>query len=194
MQFNPVFYDWKKDYISSETKRQIGLIAEDVASITPEFVGYDSEGNPLNVDYPKITAVLINAVKELNEKVSNQISIASSQITNSFDGILDWLSDKVVKAKEFIADKITTKELCLEDVCINKEQLKALLEKTQTSSLPPPPLISEPPVPSEVEEEPTPEPPLESFNEDLTGQAEPVPELTPPAPEETPLESQPLSE
>jgi len=30
-----------------------------------------------------------------------------------------------------IADRINTKELCVEDVCINKAQLKELLEKSQ---------------------------------------------------------------
>ena len=49
-----------------------------------------------------------------------------------FTSFLNWMKDRVVKAKEFIAEKITTKQICLEDddsekVCIDKNQLKALL-------------------------------------------------------------------
>ncbi|MBU1545126.1 MAG: tail fiber domain-containing protein, partial [Proteobacteria bacterium] len=46
------------------------------------------------------------------------------------DWILEKLKNLVVSAKEFIADRITTKELCVEDVCINKDQMKELLEKS----------------------------------------------------------------
>lgn len=45
-----------------------------------------------------------------------------------------FFENGIVRAKEFIADKITAKELCLEEVCINKEQLKMLLEKSQIPS------------------------------------------------------------
>lgn len=72
----------------------------------------------------------------------------------------------IVRAKEFIADKITAKELCLEDVCVNKEQLKQLLEKNQISPIGP---IGEEEPSAEVEPPqevqpliPTPEPGSES--------------------------------
>ncbi|MEW5907865.1 MAG: hypothetical protein AB1643_01645 [Patescibacteria group bacterium] len=60
-------------------------------------------------------------------------------ILDQFKSLGVAISEGVVKAKEFIAEKITTKKLCLEGddneaICIDKNQLKALLEKNQISN------------------------------------------------------------
>lgn len=60
-----VRFDWK-----DTGKSDIGLIAEDVNEVLPEFVLKDSEtGAPQGIDYGKITSVLIEAVKELTKLV-----------------------------------------------------------------------------------------------------------------------------
>jgi len=53
-----------------------------------------------------------------------------------------FIENGIVKVKELFADRITTKELCVEDVCINKAQLKELLDKNQiiTNIVPPTPV------------------------------------------------------
>lgn len=61
-----VRFDWK-----DTGKSDIGLIAEDVNEILPEFVLKDKDtGKPQGVDYGKITSVLIEAVKELTKLVT----------------------------------------------------------------------------------------------------------------------------
>jgi hypothetical protein len=61
-----VRFDWK-----SSGKSDIGLIAEDVNKVLPEFVFKDEEtGKPQGVDYGKITSVLIEAVKELTKFIT----------------------------------------------------------------------------------------------------------------------------
>jgi hypothetical protein len=61
-----VRFDWK-----DTGKSDIGLIAEDVDKVLPEFVIKDEEtGKPQGVDYGKITSVLIEAVKELTKLVT----------------------------------------------------------------------------------------------------------------------------
>ena len=45
---------------------QIGLLAEDVETVFPEIVHEDKDGNKM-VAYIKLTAVLIEAVKEQQE-------------------------------------------------------------------------------------------------------------------------------
>ncbi len=70
MELNPVQFDWKPGYIPNPT-HQIGFIAEQVAPIIPEVIGYDSSGQIANLDYPKLTAVLAKAIQELNSKVDN---------------------------------------------------------------------------------------------------------------------------
>lgn len=60
-----VRFDWK-----DTGRSDIGLIAEDVNKVLPEFVFKNEEtGEPQGVDYGKITSVLIEAVKELTKLV-----------------------------------------------------------------------------------------------------------------------------
>ncbi|MCR9133960.1 MAG: tail fiber domain-containing protein [bacterium] len=61
-----VSYKWKDETKSQDT--QIGLIAQEVEEIYPEFVRTDDEGMK-SVNYSQMVAVLIEAVKELNAKI-----------------------------------------------------------------------------------------------------------------------------
>jgi len=64
--------------IATPGKREIGLIAQDVEPVVPEimqtFQTHDAEGRAaetkLALDYPKLTALLIEAVKELTARVA----------------------------------------------------------------------------------------------------------------------------
>lgn len=65
---NGVSYDWRQDADSKlrlTNRRQIGLLAHEVEAVLPELVHYDGDGNRM-VAYTKLTAVLIEAIKELN--------------------------------------------------------------------------------------------------------------------------------
>jgi hypothetical protein len=55
-----------------KTETEIGLIAEDVAIIVPEVVMFTKHGKPVGVNYGRLSAILIEAVKELNKKISDQ--------------------------------------------------------------------------------------------------------------------------
>jgi hypothetical protein len=60
MRLNGVSYDWKEN-----GKHDIGLIAEDVGKVVPEVVAYEDNGvDAKSVDYSRLTALLIEAVKE----------------------------------------------------------------------------------------------------------------------------------
>jgi hypothetical protein len=59
----PVVFNWKGD-----NSRDLGLIAEEVFEVEPLLVTYDDEGKPSGVKYKQLTAVLINAVKELKKE------------------------------------------------------------------------------------------------------------------------------
>ena len=64
VNLRPVTYN----KIGSQTK-ELGLIAEEVATVYPEFVQYDENGEPVGVNYSRLTAALIGAVKELTNQV-----------------------------------------------------------------------------------------------------------------------------
>jgi hypothetical protein len=61
-----VSYTWKDENKTQAT--QIGVIAQEVEEIYPEFVRTDDEGMK-SVNYSQMVAVLIEAVKELNAKI-----------------------------------------------------------------------------------------------------------------------------
>src|SRR3989344_4461525 len=90
MQLRPVSFDWKQDFIKNGTK-QIGFIAEEVNSLIPEVIGHDDKGNIMNLDYPKLTSVLVNAIKELNTKISAIASSTPTVSTGAVDSILSYL-------------------------------------------------------------------------------------------------------
>lgn len=62
-----VTFDWKKTGQSD-----VGLIAEHVNEVLPQFVLKNEQGEPTAVDYGKLTSVLIEAVKELSTLVKSQ--------------------------------------------------------------------------------------------------------------------------
>ena len=62
-----VYHDWIDEKQSAD--RQIGVIAQEVQAVYPELVQLGDNGY-LSVNYPKLTAVLLQALKELNGTVN----------------------------------------------------------------------------------------------------------------------------
>jgi hypothetical protein len=63
-----VYYHWKDD---KKEKQEIGVIAQDVQQQFPELVNTDKNGI-LSVDYIKLTAILIECVKDLKQQISHK--------------------------------------------------------------------------------------------------------------------------
>ena len=108
LQLRPVSFNWKSDFINSSST-QIGFIAEEVNSLIPEVIGHDDKGTIMNLDYPKLTSVLVNAVKELNLKIesiastTSQLIADSSQPTSVIDSVLSHLESLGAKFVDGIA-------------------------------------------------------------------------------------------
>ena len=49
---------------------QIGLIAQEVEKIIPQVVNYNQETDLKSVSYANLVPLLINAIKELNKKIT----------------------------------------------------------------------------------------------------------------------------
>ena len=87
-QLRGVRFDWKEGF-QSETatdkgKRQIGLIAQELEEILPELVSTDAHGFK-SISYPNISAVLVEAIKDLK-------------------GIVDKQQEEINKLKEIIRE------------------------------------------------------------------------------------------
>ncbi len=76
-----VVFDWKGKQVNPYTggRRGMGLIAEEVGAVFPEIVSRDQNSGrrAAAIDYDKLTAALVEAVKELkaqNEAQERQIA------------------------------------------------------------------------------------------------------------------------
>lgn len=91
-QFHPVTFRWTAaDPREPLGRSDIGLVAEDVAKVLPQIVATDPKtGAVVSMDYSRLTALLIGAVKELdqknaalaaaNEKLQKRLAALESQI------------------------------------------------------------------------------------------------------------------
>jgi hypothetical protein len=52
------------------TNTEIGLIAEEVAEVFPEFVNYNADGEAESLNYTRLSVVLLQTVKELSDKIN----------------------------------------------------------------------------------------------------------------------------
>ena len=69
MLLDGIYYDWKEELQEDMgSERAMGFIAEDVKEVIPEATGEDSKGNA-SMYYGRMTALLVNAVKELKQEV-----------------------------------------------------------------------------------------------------------------------------
>jgi len=79
-----VSYAWKET-----GENDIGLIAEEVGEVVPEVVQYEENGiDAQSVDYARLTALLIEAVKELkaeNEDLRDKVEHLTTEVESLLD-------------------------------------------------------------------------------------------------------------
>ena len=67
LRLQPVLFNYKTD---PNKKQHLGLIAEELDSLgLNSLVVYDSNNEPYGIYYEKLAVLLINAIKELNDKI-----------------------------------------------------------------------------------------------------------------------------
>ena len=67
MRLRGVSFDWK-----SNGRHDIGVIAEEVGQVVPEVVTYEKNGvDAKSVDYARLTALLIEAVKTQQKTIDD---------------------------------------------------------------------------------------------------------------------------
>ncbi len=65
-----VYFDWDEEHGG---QHDVGMIAEEVGKVLPEIVVYEENGIDADgMDYSKLTPLLVEAVKELQNIVENQ--------------------------------------------------------------------------------------------------------------------------
>lgn len=109
-----VSYYWRADEFKDknfETTPQIGLIAQEVEKIFPQLVGTD-KGGFKSVEYSKMVAVLIEAIKEQQKIIEGQrsevenVKAENKVLSAKYDLLINALIEKGVIDKPESAQKI----------------------------------------------------------------------------------------
>lgn len=91
---NAVRFDWTADEAKTRGfTHDLGFIAEDVAKAFPEVVFRDDKGEVIGLDYSRMSAVAVGAIKQLkaeNEQLkaqSAELKVQSAELKQRLDAI-----------------------------------------------------------------------------------------------------------
>ena len=125
-------YTWKAD---GEHKLAHGVIAQELYQVYPGAVTVPADDTGWwMVDYSKLTPLVIKAVQDLDFKVKILSSLDTTN-TNSLGSLIKQFMESTTNGiGTLFANKVQTKELCLDDVCVTKTQLQQLLNQQNSSN------------------------------------------------------------
>jgi alpha-L-fucosidase len=78
MRLRPVSFYYKPELDPTHT-RQYGLVAEEVAQVSPQLVVFDKYGVPQTVRYHFVNAMLLNEVQKQRQLVEGQRKLNEEQ-------------------------------------------------------------------------------------------------------------------
>ena len=61
---------WTYDRKDGSTTNEVGLLAEEVYAVIPQLVTLNDKGDPYSIQYTKLTAYLIEAIKDLKAEIN----------------------------------------------------------------------------------------------------------------------------
>ena len=74
MKLDGIYFDWKES-----GEKSIGLIAQDVEKVFPEIVNTEEGTGLKSIEYAKLVAPLIEAVKEQQKMIDEQRELINKQ-------------------------------------------------------------------------------------------------------------------
>jgi hypothetical protein len=172
--------------IASPEKVETGFIAQNVNEFFPQAVSIvDPVNGYMGVSYVSFIPVLTKAVQELDIKVQDLSSLDLNNANSLGTLIKNFLSSQVLMIQELTTGKLNIGgEVCVDDVCVTKDEFKALLLQSKNIQIDNPP-VDEPP----TDNPPSDEPPADNPPAD----EQPLDE-TPPVDEELEIDNPPADE
>ncbi len=136
LALRPVTYNWLTD--SDGATIQHGFIAQEVETIMPELVhdGTWIDGTTRKfLQTAGMTPYIVGAIKELDNnlqeldlKITPLTSLDTTN-TNSLGSLIKtFLADSANTLQILFVGEVHTKKLCLDDVCVTKDQLEQILQ------------------------------------------------------------------
>ncbi|RNJ51378.1 beta strand repeat-containing protein [Methylocystis hirsuta] len=126
-KLSPISYHWNVVSGLDMGTQYAGFSAQNVQAAIPEAVGSSTSGYLTLQDRPLIAAV-VNAIKELSAKLDT--------LATHVSGFAESFTTKELVATNGRFDEVDARTLCLDGVCITKDQLAAVLAATGQSNSP----------------------------------------------------------
>jgi hypothetical protein len=79
LKLRPVTFLYKPEYDKGQRTLQYGLIAEEVAEVYPDLVGYEPDGKPYTVKYQYLTSMLLNEVQKQYRRAEDEAEVIKFQ-------------------------------------------------------------------------------------------------------------------
>lgn len=127
LALTPVQYNWNTE--SNGTEKHSGFIAQDVQKLFPDLVSQDPASQLLSLNYTGLIPYTVEAIKELNLNITNIDDLTKS---NSWrDALVNWFAD----AGNGIRSLVVQNQICVDDQCLTKDDIRQLLQMEKGSSL-----------------------------------------------------------
>jgi endosialidase-like protein len=97
----PVTFRYKKE-IDPTGSAQFGLVAEDVAKVSPDLVIRDKEGNPYTVRYDQVNAMLLNEFLKEHRKVQ-ELEANQQQQQNAIEALTAMVKEQAAQVQKVSA-------------------------------------------------------------------------------------------
>jgi hypothetical protein len=95
-----VYFSWIKDGpddLKFDDRRHVGVLAQDVQEVLPDAVDEIHGGKYLGVDYPALIPLLIEAIKELNERTVVMSEVEElMQIISKHEEMINSINDRLL--------------------------------------------------------------------------------------------------
>ncbi len=130
----PVTYNWN---IEKDTdSKHIGFIAQEMEMYFPDLVSTDSTTKLKSIAYGNLTPYLVKAMQEIDLKVKDLSSLDTTSATSLGSLMKSFLGDQVILIGELKTNLLRINgDVCVDDVCITKEEFKNMLLKAKQSQV-----------------------------------------------------------
>lgn len=180
----PYFMDFRiREYdVLASGDHMTGVVAQEVMEVYPELVRMGGNGF-YTVEIPS-TWQVIKGIQELKISIDDLESFDLENENSLARRITLWLNDTTNGIQNIFAKRVTVEELCVEDICITKDDLLDILDDSGSYT----PVVNDD---GNTEETPTDDPITEEEPVDSEGDGVIEEENTP---EETPVEEEIVSD
>jgi hypothetical protein len=136
--------EYEHTHLLTGPQTHMGFIADEVAEVMPEVCTFDPDGTASGLDYSRITPVLVNAVKELDEKIGkgenssdDRLKDNETYVRNATASIMK-LKPQVYDKRESFSSNIYTREagLIAQDIWYDAPELRFVVKPGLMSQIP----------------------------------------------------------